>query len=164
MQTLTVEDIQLALATTLLDDLSSALADQFERPIRWLERANDSNRMTWRELVMAPDPLQELWTQQQIMLNFPALLIHYQETASVDATDCGERDHTAFFFLDLILVHPHAEVLSGAWLRYAEAIKQALRSQDFPFRLQLTGQRITETGPQESLFLRRGLIDVQITF
>ncbi len=161
---MTIEDIQFALAEAILDDLPAALFAQFARPVRWLERDDDSNRMAWRELQMIAEPLQELWSQQQLMLNFPALLIHYQETQSTEVDECGDQDHTAFFFFDLILTHPNPEVLISYWFRYAEAIKAVLIGKQFNFRLQITGQRISETGPLESLELRRGLIDVQVTF
>ena len=160
----TVEKTQQAIIQAIFDGLDEQLALQFDAPIRWLDRPDDGSRMRWREVVMHAEPLAELWSQQQPMLNFPALLVHYQETQSTLIDECGDQDHAFFFFLDLVLTHPNPEVLNWYWLRYAEAIKATLRSTSFDFQVQITGQRINETGPLESLQLRRGLLDLQITF
>lgn len=157
------EYIHQCLINGIHEKLPAFLEIASEVPIKWLNRSDDGD-MEWQELTIKLPLLEELWSQQQPMLNYPALLVHYQETTSSEVDECGDRDHTAFFFLDLILTHPNPEVLNFLWYRYAEAIKSSLRSIVFPFQLAFTGQRITEDSPLESESLRRGLIDVQITF
>ena len=130
-----------------------------------LGRDNWSRCQLWEEAVEAPGAmLAELWAEQHVALNYPALLVHYRESLETPVAECDEFDVALLFQLDLILTYHEPEALQFLWLRYANAIKRAVRSINFAVQVQTPGQRITESGPLESVYLRRGLIDLQITF
>lgn len=157
------ETIQRALLETLFNDLPAHLADEATQPLRYLHR-DSFGPMSWREAMVTLPPLAELWAEQHLALNYPALLLHYRETTAIAVAECDEEDISLLFQADLILTHHEPEQLHFLWLRYANAIKRTVRSINLPVQVQTPGQRITESGPLESQYLRRGLIDLQITF
>ena len=157
------EMIQRAVMETLLEKLPDHLAYESQQPLRYLHR-DDFGPMSWRDELIALPPLAELWAEQHIALNYPALLVHYRETTETEVAECDERDVALLFQLDLILTYHEPEALQFIWLRYANVVKAAVRSINLPVQVQTPGQRITESGPLESLYLRRGLIDLQITY
>jgi hypothetical protein len=160
---LSEETIQRAVIETLLERLPNCLAEESQEPIRYLHRDN-FGPMSWRDELIQLPPLAELWAEQHIALNYPALLVHYRETTETEIAECDEKDVALLFQLDLILTYHEPEALQFLWLRYANAVKRAVRSINFPVQVQTPGQRITESGPLESIYLRRGLIDLQITY
>ena len=157
------ETIQRALLEALFNELPAHLADEATQPLRYLHR-DAFGPLSWREAMVALPPLAELWTEQHLALNYPALLLHYRETTAIAVAECDEEDISLLFQADLILTHHEPEQLHFLWLRYANAIKRTVRSINLPIQVQTPGQRITESGPLESQYLRRGLIDLQITF
>lgn len=148
---------------TLLERLPECLAEESQVPLRYLHRDN-FGPMSWRDELVALPMLAELWAEQHVALNYPALLVHYRESLETPVAECDEFDVALLFQLDLILTWHEPEALQFLWLRYANAIKRAVRSINFAVQVQTPGQRITESGPLESVYLRRGLIDLQITF
>ncbi len=165
---MTEEQVQIAILQTLTDCLPDELQKQSEEPMRFIHRL-DEGRMVWREELVRLPPLAELWAEQHLTLNYPAIILHYRDTQATSVADCDEHDFTYLFQLDLIVTHNEPEQLQNVWLRYAEAVKAAVKtvvhSIDLPLLLEIPGQRITESGPSnESEYLRRGLIDLQITF
>ncbi len=157
------ETIQQALMETLLERLPDCLAEQSQSPLRYLHRDN-FGPMSWREELIALPPLAELWAEQHVSLNYPAVILHYRASVNTPVAECDEYDYDLLFQADLILTHHEPEALQFLWLRYAAAVKAAVRSINLDVRVQTPGQRITESGPDESMYLRRGLIDLQITF
>ena len=157
------ESIQRGLMEVLLENLPTHLLAQAESPLRYLHRA-EGGALSWQEEIISLPMLAELWAEQHIALNYPALLLHYRETTATPVTDCDEEDISILYQADLILTHHEPEALQFLWLRYAAAINATVRSINFPIQVQTPGQRITESGPLESIYLRRGLIDLQVSF
>lgn len=160
----TEEIVQAKIIEALFEDLPEQLAKASEEPFRWLERAQNG-RMAMQEMIVKLPDLREIWSAHHEILNYPALVVHYRLSDYESASECGEQDADATFQLDLILTHSNSEALNAMWFRYAEAIKRTLRSKNFNFGLQISGQQVTETGAlSETTQLRRGLIGLSINF
>lgn len=161
---MTEEKVQIALLESLTDRLPEELEKQSDEPMRYIHRL-DEGRMVWKEEIVKLPELAELWAEQHLTLNYPAIILHYRDTQTASIAECDEFDFTYLFQVDLIVTHNEPEQLQSVWLRYAEAVKASLSSINLPIRLEITGQRITESGASgDSEYLRRGLIDLQITF
>lgn len=157
------ELVHLKMIETLLEQLPKQLELQSEEPVRFLQRET-FGEMTFREELIALPALQELWTEQHVALNYPAIILLYRDTLNAPVSECDDVDVTMLFQADLILTHHEPEALQFLWYRYANAIKAALSQAKITGKIFSTGQRITETGPLESVYLRRGLIDFQVSF
>jgi hypothetical protein len=120
---LSEETIQRAVIETLLERLPNCLAEESQEPIRYLHRDN-FGPMSWRDELIQLPPLAELWAEQHIALNYPALLVHYRETTETEIAECDEKDVALLFQLDLILTYHEPEALQFLWLRYANAVKR----------------------------------------
>ena len=160
------ETAMLAILHALHEDLPAYLDEQASEPFEWLERREDGSGHDWQSLRIKLPPPEEIWTEQHhTILNYPCLILFYQDSSAVNAADeCEEEDITATFFLDVLVTHRNPDALTFLWLRYVEAIRALLRSKNFPFSLELPATLKTESGPQDSDYLRRGLLQLSISF
>jgi hypothetical protein len=149
------------IATKLPDELQAVSA----APLRWLH-LNEDGKMEWKEsIVSLPLPV-ELWAQQSPQLNFPAIMVHYTDTSYTRESDEDNSLYSSahLFAIDLALTHDEPEMLVWMWLRYMQAIQNVVKKMNVIgiYDVQINAQRITETGPFDSIHLRRGMVEISV--
>lgn len=160
-----IEQAFLAINHALYEDLPAFLDLYSEEPFRWLERHEDGSGFHWETLTIKLPPPEEIWSEQRETMNYPALILYYQNSSETPTSDeCPEKDVTVTLLLDVILTWRNPEALTFLWLRYLEAIKHLLHSKNFPFAVQTPSQVKSEQGPFDSLYMRRGLLEINISF
>jgi len=164
---MTAEETQAVLMESLRLYLPQTLQNASQIPIRYLARQENGSH-AWAETLETLEAPQELLAQQAAQLEFPAVMLHYATTdISYDGDECPVELAAHSFTIDLAITHEEPEILAWLWLRYAEAVRAALKlgAQDIKGGVLLfTGQQITEDGPYQQVNLRRGSIGLQVVF
>lgn len=161
----------------LHERLPDALREANETPLRFLHRTKEG-AFTTREASANLTMPQEIQSVQSARLYFPSLIVHYQASEYTEISDeCGCRyAGDATFLIDLVLVSGDEQSLTWQWHRFMAAIKTALRSVaefdwaceldgvDYAPQLSFTRLEIIESGAYENQFLRRGNLEIQLSF
>lgn len=159
---MTIEERMLREVFDLIErDLPAELDALSLDPLRWRSGTGDGTPGEWTEQIVRLDAPAELWAEDRIRTRFPTLAVYLNDSEYQDESEeCGSTTlSSAVVWVDIALAGPDDELLVWLWLRYAEAVRNVIARAPLTFRLSLRSQRVIESGPLESLHLRRGALE-----
>ena len=162
-----IENLHLGLLRRLTDDLPEYLEEASQTPISYAWRDEVNHRLLIASEEIRLEPLQEIWSVARARLNFPALIIHWQDTEyseGTDEDDADGQDVTYQMILDLTLAHNDPERLTMIMDRYLLALRACLSSGLVAgYRISPRSEALVEAGElssNTSILIRRAALTV----